>query len=168
MKKKLSKKRKLLLISSIVIIVFLSSYTAMASFNYVPFPGINSIIKYPNSKNIAKISIKNLFLEFDINSSIIKEIGEMDLSIELELFGIKNNNAQNIFSWYKSEYINQGWDLYKSLIKTGKDWEVYCGVWTKGLMVQASVVAEGSILEKYINYDVISGSALTNAITLKL
>ena len=168
MKKKFSKKRKILLIIISVFIVFSSSYAVMASFNYVPFPGLNSIMRYPESKSIAKISINNLFLEFDINSSIINEIGELDLRLELEIFGIKNNDAQDVFSWYKSEYTKQGWDLYKSLHKTGTGWVVYCGVWTKGLMVQSTVVAEGSILEEYISYDVISGSALTDMITVSL
>jgi len=166
---KLNKKRKVLLIILVIFIVFSSSYVAMASFNYVPFPGLNSITRYPDSKSIAKISIKNLFLEFDINSSIIKEIGELEnLSIELKLFGIENNNAQSVFTWYESEYITQGWELYKSLNKTGKNWKIYCSVWTQGIMVQATVVAEGSILEKYTDYDIISGSALTNMISYNL
>lgn len=140
----------------------------MASLNFLPFPGLNSIIKYPESESIAKISINNLFFEFKINTSIIKEIGELDLDLELEVSNIKDNNAQDVFKWYKSEYIQQGWKLYNSLNKTGKDWELYCGVWTKGVMIQATVVGEGSILEKYTEYDVISGSALTNMFVVSL
>ena len=90
------------------------------------------------------------------------------MSIELELFGIENNNAEDVFSWYKSEYLKQGWELYKSYNDNGKNWKVYYGIWTKGIMVQATVVAEGSILKNYIDYDIISGSALTDMISFSL
>ena len=110
-----------------------------------------------------------MFLEFDLNSTIINDFGELkNMSLELELFGIENNNAEDVFSWYKSEFSTQGWELYKSLNKNGKNWKVYCSVWTKGIMIQVTVVAEGSILKNYIDYDIISGSALTNMISFSL
>ena len=141
----------------------------MASYNYVPFPGLNSTIEYPDSKSIAKMSLKKLFLEFDLNSTISNDFGELEnMSIELELFGIENNNAEDVFSWYKSEYLKQGWELYKSYNDNGKNWKVYYGIWTKGIMVQATVVAEGSILKNYSDYDIISGSALTDMISFSL
>lgn len=169
MKIKLNKKRKVFLVILIVFIVFLSSYFAMASYNYVPFPGLNSTIEYPDSKSIAKMSLKKLFLEFDLNSTISNDFGELEnMSIELELFGIENNNADDVFSWYKSEYLKQGWELYKSYNDNGKNLNVYYGIWTKGIMVQATVVAEGSILKNYIDYDIISGSALTDMISFSL
>ena len=169
MKINLNKKRKMFLIILIVFIVILSSYAAMASYNYVPFPGLNSTIEYPDSKSIAKMSLKKLFLEFDLNSTISNDFGELEnMSIELELFGIENNNAEDVFSWYKSEYLTQGWKLYKSFNENGKNWKVYYGIWTKGIMVQATVVAEGSILKNYIDYDIISGSALTDMISFSL
>jgi hypothetical protein len=166
MKKKFTKKSKILLIVGVVLIVLSSSYVAMASFNYLPFPGLNSMIRYPDSQSIAKISVNSLFLEFEINSSIINEIGELDMNIELEIFGIKNSDIESVFDWYKSEFSTQGWGLYKELHKTGSEWELYCGVWTKGLMVQSAVVVEGTIFDKYTSYDIISGAALTNAISL--
>ena len=166
MKIKINKKRKVFLVILLVFIVFLSSYIAMASYNYVPFPGLNSTIQYPDSKSIAKMSIKKLFLIFDFNSTINSDFEELEnMSIELELFGIENNNAEDVFSWYKSEYLTQGWELYKSFNDNGKNWKVYYGIWTKGIMVQATVVAEGTILKNYIDYDVISGSALTDMIS---
>ena len=169
MKIKLNKKRKVFLVILIVFIVFLSSYITMASYNYVPFPGLNSTIEYPDSKSIAKMSLKKLFLEFDLNSTISNDFGELEnMSIELELFGIENNNADDVFSWYKSEYLKQGWELYKSYNDNGKNLNVYYGIWTKGIMVQATVVAEGSILKNYIDYDIISGSALTDMISFSL
>ena len=169
MKIKLNKKRKVFLVILIVFIVFLSSYFAMASYNYVPFPGLNSTIEYPDSKSIAKMSLKKLFLEFDLNSTISNDFGELEnMSIELELFGIENNNADDVFSWYKSEYLKQGWELYKSYNDNGKNLNVYYGIWTKGIMVQATVVAEGSILKNYIDYDIISGSTLTDMISFSL
>lgn len=169
MKIKLNKKRKVFLVILLVFIVFLSSYIAMASYNYVPFPGLNSTIQYPDSKSIAKISIKKLFLEFDFNITINNDFGELEnMSIELELFGIENNNAEDVFSWYKSEYLTQGWELYKSFNENGKNWNVYYGIWTKGIMIQATVVAEGNILKNYIDYDVFSGSALNNMISFSL
>ena len=169
MKIKINKKRKVFLVILLVFIVFLSSYIAMASYNYVPFPGLNSTIQYPDSKSIAKMSIKKLFLIFDFNSTINSDFEELEnMSIELELFGIENNNAEDVFSWYKSEYSKQGWELYKSFNENGKNWKVYCSVWTKGIMVQATVVAEGSILKNYIDYDIISGSALTDMISFSL
>ena len=169
MKIKLNKKRKVFLVILIVFIVFLSSYFAMASYNYVPFPGLSSTIQYPDSKSIAKMSLKKLFLEFDLNSTISNDFGELEnMSIELELFGIENNNADDVFSWYKSEYLKQGWELYKSYNDNGKNLNVYYGIWTKGIMVQATVVAEGSILKNYIDYDIISGSALTDMISFSL
>lgn len=169
MKIKLNKKRKVFLVILLVFIVFLSSYIAMASYNYVPFPGLNSTIQYPDSKSIAKMSIKKLFLEFDFNSTINSDFGELEnMSIELELFGIENNNAEYVFSWYKSEYFKQGWELYKSFNENGKNLKVYYGIWTKGIMIQATVVAEGSILKNYVDYDVFSGSALTNMISFSL
>ena len=166
---KINKKRKVFLVILLVFIVFLSSYIAMASYNYVPFPGLNSTIQYPDSKSIAKMSIKKLFLIFDFNSTINSDFEELEnMSIELELFGIENNNAEDVFSWYKSEYLTQGWELYKSFNDNGKNWKVYYGIWTKGIMVQATVVAEGTILKNYIDYDVISGSALTDMISFSL
>jgi len=169
MKIKINKKRKVFLVILLVFIVFLSSYIAMASYNYVPFPGLNSTIQYPDSKSIAKMSIKKLFLEFDLNSTINNDFDELEnMSIELELFGIENNNAEDVFSWYKSEYLTQGWELYKSFNENEKNWKVYYGIWTKGIMIQATVVAEGSILKNYIDYDVFSGSALTNMISFSL
>ena len=169
MKIKLNKKRKVFLAILLVFIVFLSSYIAMASYNYVPFPGLNSTIQYPDSKSIAKISLKKLFLEFDLNSTISNDFEELEnMSIELELFDIENNKAEDVFLWYKSEYLKQGWELYKSFNENGKNWKVYCSVWTKGIMVQATVVAEGSILKNYVDYDIISGSALTNMISVSL
>ena len=140
----------------------------MASFNYVPYSSNNSIIEYSNSERIAKISINNLSLEFEINSSIINEIGELDMNLELEIFGINNNNVQNVFTWYKSEFVAQGWELYKDLHKTGNEWEIYCGACTKDLMVQDVVVVESSIFDEYTSYDIISGSALTNMISVGL
>jgi len=167
--KQLNKKRKVFLVILLVFIVFLSSYVVMASHNYVPFPGLNSTIKYPDSKSIAKISIKKFFLQFDLSSNISNDFGELEnMSIELELFGIKNDNSENVISWYKSEYLTQGWELYKSLNENGKNWKIYCSVWTKGIMVQATVIAEGSILKNYFDYDIISGSALTNMISVSL
>jgi hypothetical protein len=169
MKIKLNKKRKVLLVILLVFIVFLSSYIAMASYNYVPFPGLNSTIQYPDSKSIAKMSIKKLFLELDLNSNFSNDFGELEnMSIELELFGIENNNAEDIFSWYKSEYLKQGWELYKSFNDNGNNLKVYYGIWTKGIMIQATVVAEGIILKNYIGYDIISGSALTDMISFSL
>ena len=167
--KQLKKKQKVFLVILLVFIVFLSSYAVMASNNYVPFPGLNSTIQYPDSKSIAKISIKKLFLVLNLNSTIIDDFGELEnLSIELDLFGIENNNAEDVISWYKSEYLTHGWELYKSLNENGKNWKLYCGVWTKGIMVQATVIAQGSILNNYFDYDIISGSTLTNMISFSL
>ena len=165
--KKKSKKRKILFII-IILVVFSLSYVTVAALNYVPLPGVNSIIRYPKSQNIAKLSIGNLFLEFDLNSTIIEEVGELDLDVELVIYGIKNNHATNVFNWYEWKYNVDGWELYKSSSNKGDGWELYYGIWTKGIMIQATVVGEGTILDKYTDYDVFTGTALTNGIAVGL
>jgi len=164
--KKLSRKRKFVLVSLVIIVIFLLSYVSVAAYNYVPLPGINSMIRYPNSETIAKVTIGNLFLEFKINSTILEEMGDLDVDVELEVLGTKNINAYNTSKWYSNRYIDEGWKLYKSSKKYGDTWRLYYSIWRKGLMVQGTVVAEGSILEKYTDYDVIIGSVLTNIISL--
>lgn len=164
-----SKKRKILLIVFGIIVIFLLSYITAASFNYVPLSGVNSMIKYPNSGNIAKITVGNIATDdISIDSSLVEELGKFNQTIELELSGIKKNNAANIFKWYELEYVENGWELYDSGTKKGSDWKLYYGVWTKGIMVQVTTALEGEILEKYVTFDVIVGSALTNMIEIGL
>ncbi len=166
--KKLSKKRKILFAVVAVLVVFSLSYVTVASMNYVPFPGLNKMIEYPDSEKIAKVTIGAMISEISLNYSIVEEIDELDTTIELEIYGIKDNNAKDVFDWYLAEYTKNGWKLYTSSDKKGKNWALYYGVWTKGIMIQATMVGEGVIVEKYTAYDVMSGSAFTNIVEINI
>jgi hypothetical protein len=164
-----NRKRKIVLIVFGILMIFLLCYISAASFNYVPMPGVNSMIKYPDSGNIAKITVGNIATdEILIDSTIVEELGKFNQTIELELSGIKNNNAADVFEWYKSEYAKSGWEMYNSGTKKGDDWKLYYGAWTKGIMVQVTATLEGKVLEEYVTFDVILGSVLTNMIEIGL
>jgi len=166
---RIKKKWKIFLIIFGVVVIFLISYISAATHNYVPMPGVNSMIDYPNSGTIAKITVGNIATDdIKVDSSMVEELGKFNRTIELELSGIKNNNAKGIFEWFESEYEKSGWELYDSGSKKGDDWKIFYGAWTKGIMVQVTATLEGEILEDYVTFDVIVGSALTNMIEIGL
>jgi len=166
--KKIIKSRKTLYIIIVVIGIIFSSYIAAASMNYVPFPGLNSIFIYPSSERMAKITIGTMVNDLTIDIEEIDEIEDLDTNLDLEIFGSEEDNIDDIYDWYLDEYRDNGWNKYKSKKYSTKNSELYYTIWTKGIMVQATIIGQGKAIEKYTDYYTLIGSIITDGISFKI
>ena len=163
---KIIKSRKTVYIIIIVIGIIFSSYIAAASMNYVPFPGLNSVIIYPASEKIAKITVGTMVNDLTIDIEEIDDIEDLDTNLELEIFGSEEDNIDDIYDWYLERYRDDGWSEYKNKKYSTKNSELYYTIWTKGIMVQATFIGQGKAIDKYTDYDTLIGSIITNGLPL--
>jgi hypothetical protein len=137
-----------------VVSICITGYVVLGYTGYVITP-LNTTMLYPNIQEIDTIPLID-YIDDDIEliQSIISGLSD---ELDVHVYGINDQSAFSVISWYEQTNIQNGWGLLDdvSADSSGQGWNGYLRAWQKGYPGRGQVVItlDGYKVEQYSNYD---------------